>query len=130
MPSENDRLHQLHFARNLRRNATEAERHLWRRLRKRALGGHRFRRQHPIGPYVADFACLQARLIVELDGSQHMESESYDAQRDTYLAERGFQVLRFWDHQVLQETDLVLEAIFEALSKRSPQPTPAPPNKD
>ncbi|MDE2746128.1 MAG: DUF559 domain-containing protein [Chloroflexota bacterium] len=117
----------MHFARELRRNATEAERHLWGHLRKRQLGGHRFRRQHPVGPYVADFACLQARLLVELDGSQHVDSRSYDTQRDTYLAEQGFRVLRFWDREVLLETEHVLDVILAALTEGPPQPAAAPP---
>ena len=127
MPGREERVHQLQFARDLRRNATVAERHLWKHLRKRSLGGYRFRRQHPIGPYVCDFACLQTRLIVELDGSQHLESQSYDTQRDTYLAERGFRVLRFWDREVLLETDHVLEVILGALAEGPPQPSAAPP---
>ena len=107
MPDDIERVHQLHFAHRLRSDATEAERHLWKYLRRQSLGGHRFRRQHPIGPYVADFACLQARLIIELDGGQHAASRSYDAQRDVYLAERGFRVLRFWDHDVLTDVETV-----------------------
>ena len=127
MPSRENRVHQLQVARDLRRDTTEAERHLWKYLRKQALGGHRFRRQHQIGPYVADFACLKARLVVELDGSQHMEAADYDAQRDAYLAERGFRVLRFWDHQVLTEKEHVLDVVLAALAERPPQPAAAPP---
>ena len=124
---DKDRIHQLHFARRLRRDATEAERHLWKHLRRRSLNGHRFRQQHPIGPYVADFACLQARLIVELDGGQHVDEQSYDAQRDAFLKERGFRVLRFWDHEVMRGVESVLDAIAEALSEGPPQPSAAPP---
>ena len=127
MPDDVDRIHQLHFARRLRRDATEAERYLWRHLRRRNLNGHRFRRQHPIGPYVADFACLHVRLIIELDGGQHAASRSYDAQRDVYLAERGFRVLRFWDHDVLTDVETVMDVIRAAMEEGPPQPAPAPP---
>ena len=107
----------------------EAERQLWKHLRRRNLNGHRFRRQHPIEPYVADFACLQARLIVELDGGQHVDEQSYDAQRDAFLKERGFRVLRFWDHEVMRGVESVLDAIAEALSRRTPSACGSSPCK-
>ncbi|MGX5800899.1 endonuclease domain-containing protein [Bradyrhizobium sp. Arg314] len=84
------------FARTLRREMTEAENKLWQELRDRRLDRIKFRRQVPIGKYIADFACLQARLIVELDGSQHADSES-DLARGAELKARGFRVLRFWN---------------------------------
>lgn len=85
------------LARNLRKNATDAERKLWRHLRLAKREGVHFRRQAPIGPYVADFACHRAKIVVELDGSQHSKHENmtYDAARTAYLESRGYRVLRF-----------------------------------
>ena len=93
----------------------DAEGLLWHYLRRRQLGGHKFRRQHPVGPYVADFACLARRLVIELDGGQHMEQLAYDRARDEYLRERGFRVLRFWNDDVMRRMDDVLDAIAVAL---------------
>src|SRR3954466_15040415 len=81
-------------ARELRRHMTDSEQRLWNRLRAEQLGV-KFRRQHPLGSYVADFACLAPRLIIELDGSQHAGQQEYDARRDAFFQERGFRVLRF-----------------------------------
>ncbi len=118
--------------RQLRRDQTEAERHLWESLRNRRLGGFRFRRQHLIGPYYADFACAEARLVVELDGSQHLLQSGHDALRNTYLERNGYRVLRFWNDDALARTGEVLEAILAVLrtphpgSLREPVPLPAP----
>ncbi len=90
---------------------TEAEQRLWRLLRDRRLSGLKFRRQVPIGPYVVDFLCVGARLIVEADGSQHAENRR-DAARDAYLASEGWTVLRFWNHEVLQNRNGVLDTIL------------------
>jgi len=87
-------------ARALRRNPTEAERRLWSRLRHGQLDGFRFRRQVPLGPYIADFACLSARLIVEVDGGQHASRSEQDGRRTTWLESSGFRVVRFWNHEV------------------------------
>ena len=108
------------FARKLRKDTTDAEQHLWSRLRRGQLNGYRFRRQRPIGPYVADFACLNPRLIVELDGSQHAEHPERDQRRDAYLRNQGFQVLRFDNHTALTDTEAVLETILSALQGESP----------
>jgi len=108
-------------ARALRNHSTDAERHLWRCLRYRQLAGYRFRRQVPVANYVADFACLEAKLIIELDGGQHIEQRGYDERRDRNLKAVGFRVLRFWDHDVLLQNGSVLEAILAALM-RSPHP--------
>ena len=102
-------------ARTLRRTQTEAEAHLWYHLRARRLAGFKFRRQHPVAGHVADFACEEARLIVEIDGSQHAESES-DAHRTAALESAGYHILRFWNHEVLQDTDAVLTAILDTLN--------------
>lgn len=93
-----------------------AEQKLWARIRRKQLGGFRFRRQHTVGPYIADFACLEAMLIVELDGDQHGQGDApaRDATRDRYLREQGFEVLRFWNNAVYGEIDGVLEAILDA----------------
>jgi len=101
------------FARHLRRNQTDAERRLWRHLRSRRLLGLRFRRQHPIGPYFADFACLELLLVIELDGGQHADPRGLerDRVRTAALVERGYEVIRFWDNDVLRDTHAVLTTI-------------------
>jgi very-short-patch-repair endonuclease len=110
----------LTFARNLRQSSTDAEQHLWRLLRNRRLTGHKFRRQHPIPPYVLDFYCHAKKLAIELDGGQHNtdEARAHDEIRTRFLASRGIHVLRFWNDAVLTETDAVLEAIHKALTAR------------
>lgn len=104
-------------ARRLRRNATEAEKMLWRRLRDRQLDGLKFRRQFPIGRYVADFVCQEIRLVVELDGGQH--STASDAARSAFLTSEGWHILRFWNNEVMSNTEGVLRAIQEKVSKIS-----------
>jgi len=113
--------------RALRQHATDAERLLWRHLRSQQLAGHKFRRQHPIGPYIADFVCIAARLILELDGGQHAHGNglAHDQQRTQFLQSHGWRVLRFWNNQMLSETDAVLHVIAEALA--DPHPHPLPP---
>jgi lysyl-tRNA synthetase class 2 len=106
--------------RELRRNRTEAERHLWESLRNRRLAGFRFRRQHRVGPYYADFSCIESLLIVELDGSQHLQHAGHDAVRTAYLGRQGYRVLRFWNDDALVRTSEVLDAILAAL--RTPHP--------
>ena len=102
-------------ARQLRKNMTDAERALWARLRRRQVLGHKFRRQHPLGPYVVDFVCIQRKLVVEVDGGQHAEHRRDDDRRSARLADQGFAVLRFWNHEVLTDTDAVVRAIADAL---------------
>jgi len=111
------------FARRLRRDQTEAEKRLWQHLRDRRFSGLKFRRQHPVGRYIADFACPDRGLIIELDGGQHALQRTRDASRDRELRERGYRVLRFWDNDVLARTQVVLEAIHDVLFS-SPQPSP------
>jgi very-short-patch-repair endonuclease len=102
-------------ARQLRRNRTEAEDKLWYALRDQ-LPQHKWRFQVPFHPYFADFACLKAKLIIEVDGGQHDEGRARDAQRTRFLEAQRFRVLRFWNHDVLANTDGVVEAIAAALS--------------
>lgn len=104
-------------ARQLRHRLTDAEQHLWKYLRRRHIGGYRFRRQVPIGPYIADFACLDPALVIEIDGSQHADQAMSDGRRDAFLRSRGFRVLRFWNSDVLQQTAGVLEVIRRELEK-------------
>jgi very-short-patch-repair endonuclease len=103
---------------------TDAERNLWQHLRADRFDGLKFRRQHPIPPYIADFCCVAARLIIELDGSQH--SDEVDAARTRYLESQGWHILRFWDNDALIETEAVLDAIWKAISRRTLSPTPLP----
>jgi very-short-patch-repair endonuclease len=103
------------FARQLRKNMTDAEQRLWSELRYRQLGGWKFRRQAPIGSYIADFVCFERKLIIELDGGQHAERAEYDERRSEWLASQGFRVLRFWNHQVFEETESIKEWIWQAL---------------
>ena len=102
------------LARGLRKRSTDAEQLVWQHLRDRRLGGFKFRRQHPIGRYIVDFVCTECRLVVELDGSQHMVNRTADEKRTRDLAQAGCRVLRFWDNDVLRNTDAVLAAILAA----------------
>ena len=97
----------------LRSNATDAERALWAQLRGRRLGGHKFRRQWTLGPHIADFCCVESRLIVEADGGQH--TSEADRTRTRYLQLQGYRILRFWNNDVLTNMDGVLDTILEAL---------------
>ena len=121
------------LARILRQNQTEAEARLWRHLRNRGLIGHKFRRQYPIGSYIADFVCdrqgwrkywkrrssfqcLERYLVIEADGGQHAEREADDSRRTRFLESQGFKVLRFWNNDVLSHTESVLTAILNELN--------------
>jgi very-short-patch-repair endonuclease len=114
-------------ARSLRSTMTEAEKRIWFHLRAHRLNGASFRRQTPVGAYIIDFVCFDARLIVEIDGGQHADSQS-DKAREIWLRSQGFVVLRFWNNDVLANTSGVLERINEALSASSP-PSLALPRK-
>jgi very-short-patch-repair endonuclease len=115
-------------ARTLRRDMTDSERKLWSRLRSEQLGV-KFRRQHPLGNYIADFACLSPKLIVELDGSQHQVRADYDAQRDAFFRAQGFGVLRFPTDAPFVNLEGVLTVIFEQLKVADHAPTPALPQR-
>ncbi|MFI5457696.1 MAG: DUF559 domain-containing protein, partial [Isosphaerales bacterium] len=105
---------------------TDAERRLWSRLRGEQFGGFKFRRQAPIGQFIVDFVCFERKIIVELDGSQHLLRVEEDEQRTKWLDSQGFRVLRFWNHEVFEDLDPILEAIWLAL--RAP-PTLTLPHK-
>jgi very-short-patch-repair endonuclease len=109
-------------AKQLRSNQTDAEQKLWYHLRAHRFIGLKFKRQNPVGRYIADFVCIEQRLIIELDGGQHAEQHEYDTTRDAWLRSEGFTVLRFWNNEVMQEMEAVLEKIRLTLS---PDPSPA-----
>ena len=109
-------------ARALRHGQTDAEALLWSKLRSRQIGGLKFRRQHPVGPYLADFACIEFGLVIELDGGQHGEAEMIvlDEKRAGHMADLGFQTLRFWNNDVLLQTQAVLEKILQFAGTLTP----------
>jgi very-short-patch-repair endonuclease len=119
---------QVKRSRELRKNPTDAERRLWRHLRDKQLDNFRFRRQRPIGNYIVDFVCLEAQLVVELDGGQHAEQQQYDARRTAYLVAEGLKVLRYWNNDVMQNVEGVLEDILAALRDRASPRTPSQPS--
>ena len=108
-------------ARKLRKNQTDAERRLWFVLRDRRLVGYKIRRQRPIGPYIVDFACVEHRVVIEVDGSQHAENAA-DEMRTKWLEHQGWRVLRFWNNDISNNRDSVLEAILDALKPSPTQP--------
>jgi len=113
------------FAKKLRQQSTDAERVLWKYLRAHRMAGYKFRRQVVIEPYIVDFVCLQARLIVEADGGHHLEQVEDDLKRSVFLESLGYKVIRFWNDEILGETDTVLEEIHRCLIEvPSPQPSP------
>ena len=105
----------------MRKSFTDTEIRLWQLLRKRNLKQFKFRRQHPLGHYVADFVCLEQRLVIEVDGGQHQQQSGYDAKRTAELEAAGYHVLRFWDNDVLSRSESVMQAIYDALDL-SPSP--------
>jgi very-short-patch-repair endonuclease len=115
----------LKNARRLRAEMTDAERCLWQALRLRQVGA-RFRRQAPVGPYIADFICFNPRMVIEVDGGQHAEETTKDEDRDAWFAKGGFVVLRFWNNEVLGNIDGVMEQITDALARSAPPPQPSP----
>jgi len=113
-------MHLTPLARELRKQSTDAERLIWQQLRDRRLAGFKFRRQQVIEPYIVDFVCLEAKLIIELDGGLHVEQQSADQKRTELLEGLGYRVLRFWNHEVMLETKSVVERIYEVLLAPSP----------
>ena len=118
-----ERANQLERAKFLRSNQTEAEQRLWYHLRGQRFLGLKFKRQKPIGAYIADFVCMEPRLVIEADSGQH--GGDADMQRDTWFRTQGFTVLRFWNHEILGQTDAVLERIRQSVIALSPSPSPA-----
>ncbi len=107
----------LNRSRKMRNESTEAERLLWSRLRDRQLSDSKFRRQYPIGRFIADFCCIEWKLVVELDGEQHAEHERYDDARTASLEAAGFRTLRFWNAEVLNNVEGVVEVIAGVLGE-------------
>ena len=106
----------IETARHLRRDSTDAERRIWYRVRDGRIGGAKFRRQQPMGRYVVDFVCHESKLVVELDGGQHAQREAADAARTQWLESQGYRVIRFWNNDVLSNTEGVLAEILKYLS--------------
>jgi very-short-patch-repair endonuclease len=118
----------LRFARDMRREPTDAEKRLWRLLRDRRLAGFKFRRQVPVAGYILDFYCMKAGIVVEADGGQHLDmaQQRYDTKRTEALGRLGIRVLRFPDDEVLQHSAAVSDAIYAALIPEEPSPRPSP----
>jgi very-short-patch-repair endonuclease len=115
-------------AKAMRTGQTPAEQHLWYHLRAHRFMGLKFKRQKPVGPYIVDFVCLERGMVIEVDGGQHGDQVAYDHRRDQWLASQGLVVLRFWNHDVLNRTEMVLERIRQAVEGRFPTATfPSPP---
>jgi very-short-patch-repair endonuclease len=112
-------------AKRLRHDETDAERKLWMHLRSRQMNGFKFRRQQPIGRYIVDFFCPERRVVVELDGGQHADQVQKDQRRTEFLNKAGYQVLRFWDNDVLTNTEAVVQQITTFVNHPSPPPSPS-----
>ena len=105
-------------AKELHRNMSPAEAELWKHLRAQRMGNIHFRSQHAIGNYIVDFCAPRKKLIIELDGSQHLEQQAYDEERTKFLEARGYRVLRFWNHDVMKNIDSVLQVIWKAIHEQ------------
>ena len=116
-------------SRLLRKTMTDSERRLWQVLRLRQLDGHKFRRQFPVGRYIVDFTCPERKLIIELDGGQHPEQESYDNDRTKWLESQGYRVMRFWNNEVLTNLEGVKDSIYNAITATANPPPPVLPHK-
>ena len=103
----------LNNAKNLRKNQTEAEKLLWKHLKAKQINGHKFRRQHPMGKFITDFICLEKKLVVELDGGQHVLNKEKDIERDKWFYNEGFEVLRIWNNEVFHNINGIMEVIEE-----------------
>lgn len=111
-------------ARRLRGRQTDVENKLWSRLRARQVGGAKFRRQHPLGPFIADFCCVERGLVIELDGGHHTDQVITDAQRSKFIEQSGYRVLRIWNNDVIENLQGVLEKICQELDCPHPNPLP------
>ena len=118
MPAKRSNPKTMHRAGELRKELTPAEKKLWAYLRGDKLNGVNFRRQHAIGNYIVDFVSIKKKLVIELDGSQHLEQEAYDIERTRYLESQGYKVVRFWNNQVENDINGVFRAIEFALAER------------
>lgn len=117
MPAKRSNPKTMHRAGELRKGPTPAEGKLWSYLRGNKLNGVNFRRQHAIGNYIPDFVSIKRKIIIELDGSQHLQQEDYDSERSLYFESRGYEVIRFWNNQVINDIEGVIRAIQYALNK-------------
>jgi len=113
------------IAKDLRKNSTEAEKLLWTNLKRRQLEEFKFRRQQPIGLYVVDFVNFERKIVIEIDGGQHAVEKEKDRERDRWLREQGFEILRFWNNEVLGN----IEEVLEVIRKRLLSPSPTPPTR-
>ncbi len=120
----------LERAKSLRKAQTDAENRLWYYLRAKRFSGLKFKRQKLVGKYIVDFICIKLKLIIEVDGGQHLENIKYDQSRTQFFETQGFTVLRFWNHDVMINTQVVLQAIYNAINQISPhvlKPSPLTP---
>ena len=108
----------IRLAKKLRKGSTETENFLWRYLKAKRFEGYKFRRQEPIGKYIVDFVCFEKRIVIECDGGQHSFQIREDRSRDEWFRMQGYQVLRFWDNEVFQKTESILQVIWEACQKQ------------
>ncbi len=120
----NKKILEAELQRKLRKNPTEAEKKIWQTLRGNQIFNHKFRRQHPYENFILDFVCVEAKLVIEIDGGQHAENITYDQDRSRKLEHAGFKVLRFWNNQVLNELEAVKHTIWMALQDTHPHPNP------
>lgn len=114
------------IARKFRKDMTPTEKILWQHLRGRRFVGYKFRRQHPLEPFIVDFYCESCKLIIELDGETHLTTEDYDSERKSALERKGYLVLRFWNNAVYDDLEAVLERIYQACRERT-NPSPLTP---
>ena len=112
------------FAQRMRREPTEAEKLFWWEVRDRRLNGHKFKRQYLVGGYIADFVCLESKLIIELDGGQHSETTEYDAKRSAVLESHGFRVLRVWNAEIFTNMEGVIDSVLAELGGGTLSPSP------
>lgn len=111
----------INRSRELRKNMTDAEKKLWYHLRNRQFEGLKFRRQHQIRNYIVDFICLEKKIVIEVDGSQHIENTTYDSKRTKWLERQGFKVIRVWNNNVLNQIEFVLDMLYQEI-QNSPSP--------
>ncbi len=104
-------------ARHLRKNMTDAERKIWHSIKGKKIKNHRFRRQHPIGPYIVDFVCLENRIVIEIDGGQHAWQKETDEKRTKWLESEGYRVIRFWNNQIMNEFNGVIQILWNMLEE-------------